>query len=215
MNTAMPNPVDIYKIGAAPLSEVETDMSVQPVSPVMGATLTAREYFDHVAANYRDNGELLAPGEIGCTLSHVSIYRKIVARGQAGLILEEDITPTRGQLAAALAFAAQTDLPFVHLGWLRRRPAAYIFWGGMMRAPQPSALTPHKAFSAPLPIWWPLLRRRTSWRSMAKRCERRIIGAYFLMMRPSLPTSAPSSNTPWRAVNWMQSAARCCLGNPA
>lgn len=114
---ADPRAVDIYKIGARPLSEHERQAGVRPVAPVIGADIPTLAYFTHILGNFRDTGELLAPAEVGCALSHMSIYEEILRRDRGGIILEEDITPRRDQLDAAQVFAARTRLPFVHLGW--------------------------------------------------------------------------------------------------
>ncbi|GHD98571.1 hypothetical protein U879_10090 [Defluviimonas sp. 20V17] len=124
-----PGAVDIYKIGARPLSADERDMGVRPMAPVIGAELPTLAYFTHILGNFRDTGELLAPAEVGCALSHLSVYEEIVRSGRAAIILEEDISPRRDQLVAALDFAAQTRLPFVHLGWHPQARRGVYFLG--------------------------------------------------------------------------------------
>jgi hypothetical protein len=121
--------VYIYKIGTRPLSAVEQEFPVHPVAPVIGAEMGTLAYFDHILANFRDTGELLAPAEVGCALSHLSVYAEIKRRGRPGIILEEDMSPGRDQLAAALDFAARTDLPFVHLGWHPQAEQGVYFLG--------------------------------------------------------------------------------------
>ncbi|EDM72747.1 hypothetical protein RAZWK3B_00965 [Roseobacter sp. AzwK-3b] len=109
--------IDIYKITSDALSEVETEFGLHRIQPIEGAKLDANSYFGKILDNYRDTGELLSPSELGCTLSHISVYQRVVEANRCAIILEADISPHGMHLEDAIAFCSGTDLDFVHLGW--------------------------------------------------------------------------------------------------
>lgn len=115
MTTA--KPIDIYKITSDPLSDVEAKLGCQQITPIAGPKLPANSYFEKILGNFRETGELLSPSELGCALSHIFVYQRVIETGRAAIILESDITPSANQLSSAMAFCSETKLDFVHLGW--------------------------------------------------------------------------------------------------
>jgi glycosyl transferase family 25 len=101
------------------------------------ATLEAI-YDEHSAI--RRVGRPLGPGEIGCALSHRSVYRMIVERGIAlALVLEEDaiLGPQFKSLwQAASALPADVDLLLLYSehGFVRRQPSATLAGCGLHQA---------------------------------------------------------------------------------
>lgn len=109
--------VSIYKITQEELTDVEKSHNVLKIEPTMGGELSAAEYFNFVLPRYNETGKLLSPGELGCTLSHIRIYKQIMERNESAIILEADISPTEKELLAAKKICAITSLDFIHLGW--------------------------------------------------------------------------------------------------
>lgn len=109
--------IDIYKISVQEISPDELACGVIRIQPVMGGELPAAEYFQHMVSYVSSHGDLIAPGELGCALSHISIYRRIVECGRGALILEADMNASGEQLTQARALCAKFGADFVHLGW--------------------------------------------------------------------------------------------------
>ncbi len=111
--------MDIYKISN---SDCESNKIIK-IKPINGYTLEANDYFKKTLSWYNQTGKLCTPGEIGCSLSHISIYEKIVLSNRAGLIFESDISPTEAELSEANDIISSSSVDFIHLGW---HPSIYL-----------------------------------------------------------------------------------------
>ncbi len=87
--------MDIYKITSHPLTLVEQDFNVQRIEPILGSKLTAELYFESIIHRYNKTGKILSPAELGCSLSHLSIYQKILKNDKPAIILESDILTSK------------------------------------------------------------------------------------------------------------------------
>ena len=110
------------------------------VSAVMGAALDKRERmekYDSIRALLA-NGKPLRDGEIGCSLSHCLVYKKMVEEGiDVALILEDDIVLGKEFADVVKAVGSWIDprrkqvvLISAH-GVERRQPGIYPIMGGM------------------------------------------------------------------------------------
>ena len=88
----------VYKISTH-LNSEEQSIGVEKIEPVWGDSLSAKEYYSHSAPRTRVGLQILKPGELGCTLSHLKILRRISESGIPGLIIESDIDIDRGKVA--------------------------------------------------------------------------------------------------------------------
>jgi glycosyl transferase family 25 len=109
--------IDLYKITDNELNNPEVSSGVKVVKPIAGAKLDSLTYFNHVLGNYNKTGRLLAPGEIGCTLSHLKIYEDIIKNNRSGVIFESDITLNENDIKLALNLCSNSNVDFIHLGW--------------------------------------------------------------------------------------------------
>ncbi|WP_199457431.1 MULTISPECIES: glycosyltransferase family 25 protein [unclassified Marinobacter] len=109
--------IRIYKITENELSQTESNCGVTRVSPIMGAQLDAKTYFNYVTKRYNKYGKLSSPSEVGCTLTHISIYELILAQNMSAIILESDIVPTADELKMSLQKCNNATVDFIHLGW--------------------------------------------------------------------------------------------------
>ncbi|WP_371192494.1 glycosyltransferase family 25 protein [Glaciecola sp. SC05] len=87
------------------------------MKPIIGADLPTSDYFKKVVPFYNSTGKLLTPAELGCALSHISIYKKVIDNNCGAIIFESDIVPTKKQLESASALCMNTTADFIHLGW--------------------------------------------------------------------------------------------------
>ncbi|WP_188722976.1 glycosyltransferase family 25 protein [Nitratireductor aestuarii] len=132
----------IYKISPH-LSDFEASIGVHQIEPIWGPSLSPQEFHDYMRPRVEAARRLLLPSELGCALSHVETYRRIVRQGQSGLILEDDIHLTEIGLAKVCNVAGKLiNLDFLHLARYRHNfgkkevlPGIYIadtshgFWG--------------------------------------------------------------------------------------
>jgi glycosyl transferase family 25 len=144
MTTA--KPIDIYKITSDPLPDAEAQLGCQQITPIAGPKLTANAYFEKILGNFHETGELLSPSELGCALSHISVYQRIMETGRAAIILESDITPSANQLSLAMAFCRETTLDFVHLGWHPQVSYGVYFIGLFDKKNQAYRIEPSRNF---------------------------------------------------------------------
>lgn len=107
----------IFKITDRALSPDEEYFGVTKVEPILGALLSSTAYFSKVLPYYNQSGKLLTPAELGCALSHISIYNTIKDIGEGAIIFEADIEPSAAQLRGAIGFCSKTDADFLHMGW--------------------------------------------------------------------------------------------------
>lgn len=125
----MTNEIVIFKIAKNDISETESRNGVVRVDPVMGGDLPASEYFSKILPVFNKRGQILSPGEVGCTLAHLGLYKIIVENNQPAIILESDIAPTADELVTARRFCAAVAKDFVHLGWHPNRLRGIFFFG--------------------------------------------------------------------------------------
>ena len=89
------------------------------VGGTIGGELSAREYFQ-LAANCRARyGNWLSPGEIGCTLGHMSIYREIIASDEdISFVFEDDVDLARLPAVSLqiIDIMSAANIHFLHLG---------------------------------------------------------------------------------------------------
>lgn len=133
---------DIYKI-AEKLNEFEKSTGVIRIDPIWGSQMSAQEYYEHMRPRVEAARRLLLPGELGCALAHVNVYRRIFASCKGGLILEDDIGLTNEALKDAESVVKSIKRPdFVQFARYRHTfiksqlvPGIYVadtskgFWG--------------------------------------------------------------------------------------
>jgi GR25 family glycosyltransferase involved in LPS biosynthesis len=110
---------DIYFIGKSELPlEVEKifDGYVFHSPAIIGRNLLAGNYLDYALPYLKNYGKLLTPGEVGTTLAHCEVYRKIIDRERPGLIFEADIDPYIHNIKHAIDLAYETQADFLHAG---------------------------------------------------------------------------------------------------
>lgn len=88
------------------------------INAVDGRNLTTTEYFKLVRPNLYENNRLLSPAEVGCALSHMQVYEKIIQENAPAIILEDDVIGNDEALEKAIAIAKKT------------KPDEVIFLGG-------------------------------------------------------------------------------------
>jgi glycosyl transferase family 25 len=112
-NIANQNP----EISIIRIAQVEIDMpGLVTVPPVFSGNLPASDYFKIAQPHFFWKGQLLSPGEVGCTLAHVNAWRMIVNQGIPCIIIEEDIELKEEQLSTAKKLCAEIQTDFIHLG---------------------------------------------------------------------------------------------------
>lgn len=79
-----------YKISEN-LNTFEQSINVVRVPPIWGRDMSPQSYFEHMRPRIESGRRLLLPGELGCALSHLEIYKKVVESQHPALILEDDI----------------------------------------------------------------------------------------------------------------------------
>ena len=77
-------------------------------------------------ANRRDFRHPLLPGELGCYLSHIALWQKIVEGGHDGAFLLEDDFEAQSHLKAVLSKLSKDDRPWDLVKLYARRPAAKV-----------------------------------------------------------------------------------------
>lgn len=57
-----------------------------------GRLLLSKEYYEKILINFKKNKKLMSPGEVGCTLSHISVLSKFLeSDSKYALVFEDDI----------------------------------------------------------------------------------------------------------------------------
>lgn len=105
-----------YKITDEHLSQLEIDFNFVAVNPIFGSKFSSVVYFNHILPAYNSSGKLLSPSELGCALSHISIYKKIIEADQPAIIFESDIIPSDKALKRAIKLCENSNVEFIHLG---------------------------------------------------------------------------------------------------
>lgn len=88
------------------------------VNAIDGRNITSTEYFKLVRPNLYENNRLLSPAEVGCALTHMQVYEKIIQENTPAIILEDDVIGDDEALEKAIAIAKKT------------KPDEVIFLGG-------------------------------------------------------------------------------------
>lgn len=109
--------MEVFKITDDTLSKTELAAGVQQQTPVLGRAIPALEYFELVLPGYNHTGKLLTPGEVGCALSHICVYKKIVEFDTPALIFESDVDLRLDELEQAKELCSRSKADFIHLGW--------------------------------------------------------------------------------------------------
>ena len=110
---------DIYKI-TEKLTEFEDKIGVKRVPPVWGDKMSPEEYFHHMNPRVESGRRLLLPGELGCALAHLQVYKSILNHSNSALILESDIELTKHKLERADDVIERTQsCDFIHLSKYR------------------------------------------------------------------------------------------------
>ena len=133
----------IYKI-CSQLRKEEEDLGVEKIEPVWGVNLSATEYYSYSASRTRNGLQILKPGELGCTLSHLKVLEKIVETEVPSLILESDIFINKGAIDKIQEYIASfPETQFLHCARYNDRDfkcwhlkdgrrivdTSYKFWG--------------------------------------------------------------------------------------
>lgn len=71
------------------------------INAVDGRKLSASDYFNYIKQYLYENNRILTPSEVGCALSHMLAYEKIIETNAPALILEDDILGDDNKLKAA------------------------------------------------------------------------------------------------------------------
>lgn len=71
------------------------------INAVDGRKLSASDYFNYIKQYLYENNRILTPSEVGCALSHMLAYEKIIENNAPALILEDDILGDDNKLEAA------------------------------------------------------------------------------------------------------------------
>ncbi len=120
----------------------QLDIPFEIINAIEGSALdqTALEEIYDERNAIRRVGRPMSPGEIGCALSHRSIYRLMAERGIAiALILEEDAIlgpqfKSLWQTASALPADVDILLLYSEAGFVRRHPSATLAECGLHQA---------------------------------------------------------------------------------
>lgn len=72
------------------------------IPAVMGAKMDAADYYNYLWPNYNKTQRVLSPAEVGCALSHLSIYKIIVQSKTPAIIFEDDILGSDEDIAQAI-----------------------------------------------------------------------------------------------------------------
>lgn len=121
--------IDIYKITDKHENLDHNNGLFIKLKPIKGASLSAREYFSRINKYYSKTGNLLTPSELGCTLSHLEVYKKIIERNVGAIIFEADIKLNEKLIAEAIEVICRVKKNFVHLGWHPDVCKSIFFWG--------------------------------------------------------------------------------------
>jgi glycosyl transferase family 25 len=98
---------------------------VSLIEGVKGAELTASEYFRHIQFWRSHTGRLMAPGELGCALSHQKALRLAAQHGTGfQLFLEDDF------------IASDSALEWIHETSAQLPPQTILHLGGLEGSPE-------------------------------------------------------------------------------
>lgn len=59
----------------------------------------------------------MTPGEVGCALSHIEAYKRILEDSISGVIFEADMLLSDVTVDKVLEFTENRAEDFIHLGW--------------------------------------------------------------------------------------------------
>lgn len=67
------------------------DFEVEFIAAVNGKKMPAGDYFAATRGYLRATGRMMTPSEVGCGMSHIAVYRRVVETGEpCALVLEDD-----------------------------------------------------------------------------------------------------------------------------
>lgn len=113
-SVAVPN-IQVFKIGEEGTS-FEQEIGMIFVPPVWGNNLSAGDYYGHIVGTFNNDLDLLTPAEVGCALSHLSIYRTVEKSGRKALVVESDIELNSANLEKVYEVLRENpDADFIHL----------------------------------------------------------------------------------------------------
>jgi glycosyl transferase family 25 len=121
--------IDIYKITDENVKFANNYGEFITINPIKGVALSAKEYFGFVHKCYSSTGDLLTPSELGCTLSHLEVYRKIVEKNTGAIIFEADIDLDDKLVIKAFNVIELAKKDFINLGWHPNVHKNIFFWG--------------------------------------------------------------------------------------
>ncbi|TVR44880.1 MAG: hypothetical protein EA386_13480, partial [Rhodobacteraceae bacterium] len=107
------NDVKIYKITNRHIDEV-TDVIY--VDPVCGKKIDAQRYYQRMRSAFLSRGKIYTPGEVGCALAHLEVWKMVARSSQPGLIFEDDIPLTLKNIELAGSRCIDSNMNFIHLG---------------------------------------------------------------------------------------------------
>lgn len=87
---ALPDELNQAKLLEDKIRDMGCYEEIQHISAVDGRNLKAKDYFSYITNVFNKKGQLLSPGEIGCTLSHLAILNEIIRNNKPALVLEYD-----------------------------------------------------------------------------------------------------------------------------
>jgi len=110
--------VFVTKITGDELSNEEKEIGVFKQSPIIGAKLSAADYFSYISGHYSSYQKMMTPSEVGCTLAHLEIYKRLLnSRFDGVVIFEKDIDISRESIGKIKSLLAELKPGFIHLGW--------------------------------------------------------------------------------------------------
>jgi glycosyl transferase, family 25 len=121
--------IDIYKITDENVKFANNYGEFITIKPIKGVALSAKEYFGFIHKYYSSTGGLLTPSEVGCTLSHLEIYKKIVERNIGAIIFEADMDLDDKLVKKAFNVIDLAKKDFIHFGWHPNVHKNIFFWG--------------------------------------------------------------------------------------
>lgn len=128
---------DVYKIAEClEPSEEALQIDIRRIDPVWGNEISAHEYFKLAHTYYNEYRRLLTPKEVGVTLAHLGIYKRIIASNVGAIIFESDIAVSEQKFECLQDIITQLPLDFIHLGIHPNSLRGRYFWGRELEKPR-------------------------------------------------------------------------------
>ncbi|MBL0394121.1 glycosyltransferase family 25 protein [Ramlibacter monticola] len=77
------------------------------VEAVDGSKISSVDYFRAITPYFQSSRDVMSPGEVGCSLSHMRCYEEAVKANQPVLVLEDDVTGTDQALREAAQLVSE------------------------------------------------------------------------------------------------------------